>query len=117
MSHWECIRAGVTQGSILGPLFFLIHINNLATVLKSNIKLFAKDTSLFSMVSDPLKTVNILNKDLDKIRGWAEEVVFSRKHQESFHSNPYFNKFLVEKVQTQKHLGLKDHLKGALMQI
>ena len=47
-SDWECIRAGVPQGSILGPLFFLIYINDLATDLKSNIKLFADNTSLFS---------------------------------------------------------------------
>ena len=37
----------------------------------------------------------------------AQEVVFSKKPRESFHPNLYFNKFVVEKVQTQKHLGLK----------
>ena len=37
----------------------------------------------------------------------TQEVVFSKKPRESFHPNLYFNKFLVEKVQTQKHLGLK----------
>ena len=55
------------------PPFFLIYINDLATDLKSNVKLFADDTSLFSIVSDPLETANILNEDLDKIRGWAEQ--------------------------------------------
>ena len=65
-SDWECIRAGVPQESILGPLFFLIYINDLATDLKSNVKLFADDTSLFSIVSDPLETANILNKALIK---------------------------------------------------
>ena len=66
-SDWECMRAGVPQGSILGPLFFLIYVNDLATDLKSNVKLFADDTSLFSIVSDPLETTNILNKDLHKV--------------------------------------------------
>ena len=94
-------------------LFFLIYINDLVTDLKSNVKLFADDTSLFSIVSDPLQTADILNKDLDKIRGWAEqwkmafnrdptkqaqEVVFSKNLQQSFHPNLYFNKFVVEKV-------------------
>ena len=92
-SDWECMRAGVPQGSILGPLFFLIYVNDLATDLKSNVKLFADDTSLFSIVSDPLETANILNEDLDKTRRWdekwkiafnpyptkqAQEVVFSK---------------------------------------
>ena len=57
---------------ILG-LFFLIYINDLAFDLKLNVKLFADNTYLFSKVFDPLETANILNKDLDKIRGWAEQ--------------------------------------------
>ena len=102
--------------------FFLIYINDLATDLKSNVKFFADDTSLFPIVSDPLETANILIEDLDKIRRWvgqwkiafnldptkqAQEVIFSKKPRESFHPNLYFNKFVVEKVQTQKQLGLK----------
>ena len=56
-----------------GLFFFQIYINDLATALKSNVKLFADDTSLFSKVSDPLETANILNKDTDKIWGVAEQ--------------------------------------------
>ena len=44
-SHWERIRAVVLQGSISGPLYFLVCINDLTTDLKSNVKLFADDTS------------------------------------------------------------------------
>ena len=47
-SDWNTIQADVPEGSILGPLFFLIYINDLTSNLKSNVKLFADDTSLFS---------------------------------------------------------------------
>ena len=53
--------------------FFLIYINDSATDLKSNVELIAGDTCLFSIVSDPLETASILNKDLDKIRNWSEQ--------------------------------------------
>ena len=50
-SEWLTIKAGVPQGSILDPLFF-IYINHL-----SNVNLFADDTSMFSIVHDPIKLV------------------------------------------------------------
>ena len=51
-SSWADIKAGVPQGSILGPLLFLMYINDLTENLHSNPKLFANDISLFSTVTD-----------------------------------------------------------------
>ena len=47
ISDWKCILAGVPQGSILGPFFFLVYINNLANDLKLNVTFFTDDISLF----------------------------------------------------------------------
>ena len=70
-SDWLDINAGVPQGSILGPLLFLIYVNDLPNDLKSQVKLFADDVSLFSSILDPNITANDLNNDLDKIKDWA----------------------------------------------
>ena len=60
-SSWTNVHAGVPQGSILGPLLFLIYINDLSDNLTSNAKLFADDTSVFSVVYD----VNTSAKELN----------------------------------------------------
>ena len=71
MSSWRPVLAGVPQGSILGTLLFLVYINDLPTELKSNAKLFADDTSLFTIVKNKNKSANILNNDLLLISTWA----------------------------------------------
>ena len=70
-STWLPIIAGVPQGSILGPLFFLIYINDLSKNLSSITKLFADDTSIFSVVHDVDLSAKQLNDDLNKISEWA----------------------------------------------
>ena len=66
-SSWTNIEAGISQGSILGRLFFLIYINDLSDGLTSNPKLFAYGTSLFSVVHNINSTANYLNSNLMKI--------------------------------------------------
>ena len=62
-SSWASMNAGVPEGSILGPLLFLICINDLSDNVQCNPKLFADDTSLFSTVKDSERTANNLNND------------------------------------------------------
>ena len=66
-SNWGDILAGVPQGSILGPLFLLVYINDLTTDLKCNVKLFADDTSLFTVVQEPNAAAEDMNHDLELI--------------------------------------------------
>ena len=61
------VKAGVPQGSILGPVFFLIYINDLSDDLVSTVKLFADDTSLFSAARDSNISAYELNNDMQKI--------------------------------------------------
>ena len=66
-SSWKYILAGVPQGSVLGPLLFLVYINDLPNGIESTCKIFADDTSLFSKVKDETSSDTQLNNDLNKI--------------------------------------------------
>ena len=64
-SSYSTVESGLPQGSVLGPLLFLVYINDLERNIKSNIKFFADDTMFFSIVKDPGISANNLNHDLD----------------------------------------------------
>ena len=63
LRKWVNIESGAHQGSILGPLFFLIYANDLSDDLTSKSFLFADDTSLFSVVQNINSTTTDLNSD------------------------------------------------------
>ena len=117
-SDWTYLRAGVPQGSILGPLLFLIYINDIVTDIHSNIRLFADDTSLFIIVENPLTAANLLNSDLDKISRWAatwlvtfnpsksESLLISRKINWQNHPPLFMQNVQIEEVDFHKHLGI-----------
>ena len=121
MSDWALIHSGVPQGSVLSPLLFLIFINDLETGIISQSKFFADDTSLYSVVRDPLVSAQELNHDLQVISNWAkqwkmsfnpdptkpaEEILFSHKRRPQTHPPIFFNDVEVKRVNQHKHLGL-----------
>ena len=67
------VQSGVPQGSVLGPLLFLVYINDLEEHIKSQVRFFADDTMLFSVVKNPVTSANELNTDLETIRKWAHQ--------------------------------------------
>jgi hypothetical protein len=71
-SQWSSVTSGVPQGSVLGPLLFLIYINDLDSGLVSKISKFADDTKLGANAADP-DAVRNLQLDLDKIGEWSEK--------------------------------------------
>ena len=120
-SEWAPLLSGVPQGSVLGPLLFLIYVNDLEDGIKSKIKFFADDTSLFSIVHDPTISASELNHDLNLIYQWArqwkmrfnpdptktaEEILFSVKRNSPHHPPIFYKGTEVKRVLTHKHLGL-----------
>ena len=121
LSEYTKIESGVPQGSVLGPLLFLVYINDLEKDLKSQVKFYADDTMLYSIVKDPTQSASDLNHDLDLIQKWAfqwkmefnpdplkqaTEMIFSCKKKKPDHPPIYFNGIQVVSESVQKHLGL-----------
>ena len=109
------------QGSALGPLFFLVHINDLLDNISFEAKLFADDTSLSSVVYDVDVAADKLNRDVEVISNWvhqwkmqfnidkskhAIQVIFSQKKDAVIHPVVFFNGCEVAVKTEHKHQGM-----------
>ena len=72
-SNWRALNAGVPQGSVLGPLLFVIYINDLTDNISSQMRLFADDSSIFTRVEGVDQTQVKIIKDLQTVSDWAHQ--------------------------------------------
>ncbi len=122
------ITAGVPQGSILGPMLFLLFINDMPDVIsKCNMEMYADDTLMYAHGTDLDKLKNILNNDLKQLEQWLQRnkmkvnvaktkvMLFctSVKKYDPMNFNIYLNDHRLQIVNDIKYLGITidTHLK------
>ena len=124
----------------MGPVLFFIYINGLPNELKTNVKLFADDTSLFTTVKYISKSANALNNALSLVWKWAfnwkmlfnpnpskspQGMLFSRKNKLQIHPTINLNNIQVIRASYQIDLGIllyeklnfKQHVDNAIMKV
>jgi hypothetical protein len=113
-SGWKTVTSGIPQGSVLGPLLFVIYINDLPENVHTHVYMFADDTKLFSEISSAADVDN-LQQDLTALHTWSERwllrfhpdkckvlTIGKRRHEHTY----VLNHADLEAVDDMKDLGV-----------
>ena len=127
-SEWVGVSSGVPQGSVLGPLLFLLYVNELPEIVKCKIQMFADDTKVYKEVSGSNEQME-LQEDLDRLSDWAEDWLLAFnvnkcKRMHMGHNNPRNaysmrtpgGQVILEEISEEKDLGvwLTNNLKTSM---
>jgi hypothetical protein len=113
-SDWIDVSSGVPQGSVLGPLLFLIYINDLDNEISGHILKFADDTKLYSVIQNHDDVVR-LQEDLDRLFGWSLEwlMLFNIDKckvmhfgSRNVHATYEINGMVLSEVEAERDLGV-----------
>jgi hypothetical protein len=78
-----CLIGGIPQGSVLGPILFVIYINDLPREIKSRSLLFADDTKIYRLIKS-IADSNQLQKDLDCLVEWSKKWLLAFNESKCF---------------------------------
>lgn len=122
-SDWKPVTSGIPQGSVLGPLLFVIFINDLPELANSDIYLFADDTKIFNNIKSRTDS-ETLQADLDKMSQWSDIWLLKFHPEKCKHMNICRNKTkshnqyslgttTLERIPSEKDIGvyIDDELK------
>jgi hypothetical protein len=101
-SEWENVTSGIPQGSVLGPILFVIYINDLPDTVESDSYLFADDTKIFR-ISKGKDDKETLQDDLTKLEEWSDKRLFKFHPEKCKHMK--ISKSKNEETNTYKLLG------------
>ena len=118
-SKWGQVTSGVPQGSVLGPILFLLYVNDMPTGIGSSIKVFADDTKIYRAVTNK-QDCQELQKDLTRLEEWAKDwlLTFNASKCKVMHcgsSNRQYNYYMntktggttaLQKTMKEKDLGV-----------
>jgi hypothetical protein len=105
-SQWHKVTNGIPQGSVLGPVLFVIYINDLPESVKSDVFLFADDTKNFRKIKDD-SDASIIQSDLNELFKWSETWLL-KFHPDKCNVLPVLNKnkqYLENKYIMRKYEG------------